>query len=97
MAGLGGDTRFLKTDLAARWYYTYLKIPAGVALTSWAWEDSSVMALALPGIRKAEAICRYSSAISRLVSIQCAGFADRSLGPRSPSNCDNDGQNCKEY
>ena len=28
MAGLGGDNRFLKTDLTARWYYTLLKDPS---------------------------------------------------------------------
>ena len=27
MAGLGGDSRFIKTDMSARWYYPLLKDP----------------------------------------------------------------------
>lgn len=81
-AGLGGDTRFLKSDLNARWHYPLLKDPN--------WGGSYVLALGGSlgyGVGLAEdanggtdlpLFERYF--IGGINSIR--GFADRSLGPR---------------
>jgi len=87
MAGLGGDTRFLKTDLAARWYHTLFKDPS--------WGGAYVLGLGgqlgyglgLAGNKEGGSDLplfeRYF--LGGINSVR--GFADRSLGPRSPSNC----------
>lgn len=94
-AGLGGDSRFLKTDLSARWHYPLLKDPN--------WGGAYVLALGgslgygvgfndpnsssdLPLFE------RYF--LGGINSIR--GFSERSIGPRSPSNCDINGLNCKD-
>jgi outer membrane protein insertion porin family len=95
MAGLGGDSRFIKSDLAARWHYPLLKDPK--------WGGNWVLALGGQlgyGIGLAE---RNNGAkdlplferyfLGGINSVR--GFAERSLGPRSPSNCDASGANCK--
>jgi len=94
MAGLGGDTRFLKTDLTARWYYTLLKDPS--------WGGAYVLGLGgqlgyglgfagnKDGGNDLPLFERYF--LGGINSIR--GFAERSIGPRSPSGCDSNGQNC---
>ena len=87
MAGLGGDTRFLKTDLTARWFYTLFKDPS--------WGGAYVLGLGgqvgyglgfagnKEGGNDLPLFERYF--LGGINSIR--GFAERSLGPRSPSNC----------
>jgi outer membrane protein insertion porin family len=94
MAGLGGDSRFIKSDLSGRWHYPLLKDPK--------WGGAYVLALggaAGYGIGLAERnngskdlplFERYFR--GGINSIR--GFAERSIGPRVPSNCDDDGK-CK--
>jgi outer membrane protein insertion porin family len=95
MAGLGGDTRFLKTDLTARWYYTIFKDPS--------WGGAYVLGLGgqlgyglgfagnKEGGNDLPLFERYF--LGGINSIR--GFTDRSIGPREGSNCDTNGQNCK--
>lgn len=86
MAGLGGDSRFIKSDLSGRWHYPLLKDPK--------WGGSYVLALggsAGYGIGLAKGsngndlplFERYF--LGGINSIR--GFAERSVGPRVPSNC----------
>jgi outer membrane protein insertion porin family len=87
MAGLGGDSRFVKSDLSARWHYPLLKDPK--------WGGNWVLALGGQlgyGIGLAERNSgnkdlplfeRYF--LGGINSIR--GFAERSIGPRAPSNC----------
>jgi outer membrane protein insertion porin family len=87
-AGLGGDTRFIKSDLSGRWHYPLLKDPS--------WGGSYVLALggALgygfgfsknnSGDRDLPLFERYF--LGGINSIR--GFAERSIGPREPSGCD---------
>lgn len=93
MAGLGGDTRFLKTDLSARWYYPLLKDPN--------WGGTYVLGLG-GQLGYGLGVARNSGGndlplferyfLGGINSVR--GFADRSLGPRAPSGCDANGQNC---
>ena len=95
IAGLGGDSRFIKNDLSARWYYPLLKDPK--------WGGAYVLGLGgslgygigfndpnsnndLPLFE------RYF--LGGINSIR--GFSERSIGPRSPSNCDVNGVNCTD-
>ncbi|MSP38898.1 MAG: outer membrane protein assembly factor BamA [Deltaproteobacteria bacterium] len=87
-AGLGGDARFLKTDLSGRWHYPLLKDPN--------WGGNYVLALGGTlgyGIGFAERqngkkdlplFERYF--LGGINSVR--GFTERSLGPRVPSGCD---------
>jgi outer membrane protein insertion porin family len=87
MAGLGGDSRFVKSDLNGRWYYPLLKDPK--------WGGNWVLGLGGQlgyGIGLAERnngnkdlplFERYF--LGGINSIR--GFAERSIGPREPSNC----------
>ena len=87
MAGLGGDTRFIKSDLSGRWHYPLLKDPN--------WGGNWVLALGGQlgyGVGLAERNSgekdlplfeRYF--LGGINSVR--GFAERSLGPRAPSNC----------
>jgi outer membrane protein insertion porin family len=87
MAGLGGDTRFIKSDMSGRWHYPLLKDPK--------WGGSWVLALGGQlgyGVGLAERnngskdlplFERYF--LGCINSVR--GFADRSLGPRAPSKC----------
>jgi outer membrane protein insertion porin family len=87
MAGLGGDTRFIKTDISGRWHYPLVKDPK--------WGGSWVLALGGQlgyGIGLAE---RNNGAhdlplferyfLGGINSVR--GFAERSLGERVKSNC----------
>jgi outer membrane protein insertion porin family len=88
MAGLGGDSRFIKSDLSGRWHYPLLKDPK--------WGGSYVLALggsAGYGLGLAERnngkkdlpiFERYF--LGGINSIR--GFAERSIGPRAPSECE---------
>jgi outer membrane protein insertion porin family len=88
MAGLGGDTRFVKSDLSGRWHYALLKDPN--------WGGSYVLALGGTlgyGLGLAERnngkkdlplFERYF--LGGINSVR--GFTERSLGPRAPSGCD---------
>ena len=94
-AGLGGDTRFIKTDLSGRWHYPLTKDPK--------WGGNWVLALGGQlgyGVGLAERnngkkdlplFERYF--LGGINSVR--GFADRSLAPREPSDCDSPGVNCK--
>ena len=87
-AGLGGDTRFIKSDLSGRWHYPLLKDPS--------WGGSYVLALGgtlgygfgfsknNTGDRDLPLFERYF--LGGINSIR--GFAERSIGPREPSGCD---------
>ncbi len=82
IAGLGGDSRFVKTDIGARWYYPLLKDPN--------WGGSYVLALggALGygvGYAKASSNGHDLPLFERyfpggINSVR--GYADRSLGPK---------------
>ena len=94
LAGLGGDTRFVKSDLSARWHYPLLKDPN--------WGGSYVLALGGSvgygvglsprnnGKNELPLFERYF--LGGINSVR--GFSERSLGPREPSGCDSTGQNC---
>jgi outer membrane protein insertion porin family len=87
MAGLGGDTRFIKADISGRWHYPLLKDPK--------WGGNWVLALGGQlgyGVGLADKndggsdlplFERYF--LGGINSVR--GFADRSLAPRAPSNC----------
>jgi outer membrane protein insertion porin family len=82
MAGLGGDSRFIKTDLSARWHYLLFKDPN--------WGGSYVLALGGSlgyGVDFGQSTLplfeRYF--LGGINSIR--GFTDRSIGPRVPSGC----------
>ena len=87
-AGIGGDTRFIKSDLSGRWHYPLLKDPK--------WGGSYVLALGgsvgygigfsknNDGNRDLPLFERYF--LGGINSIR--GFAERSIGPREPSGCD---------
>ena len=89
-AGLGGDSRFIKSDLSGRWHYPLLKDPK--------WGGSYVLALggsAGYGVGLAERnngekdlpiFERYF--LGGINSIR--GFAERSIGPREKANCSPD-------
>lgn len=94
-AGLGGDNRFIKSDLSGRWHYPLLKDPN--------WGGAYVLALGGSlgyGVGLAERnngqkdlplFERYF--LGGINSVR--GFAERSLGPREPANCDSNG-NCTD-
>lgn len=89
VAGLGGDSRFLKNDLSARWHYPLLKDPS--------WGGSYVLALGgsvgyglgfadRKGQSDLPLFERYF--LGGINSVR--GFTERSLGPRAPSGCTTD-------
>jgi len=95
MAGLGGDTRFLKTDLSARWYYTLFKDPSwgGAYVLGLGGQLGYGVGLAGNGVGGSDLPLFERYFLGGINSIR--GFTDRSIGPRAPSNCDSNGQNCK--
>jgi outer membrane protein insertion porin family len=94
MAGLGGDSRFIKSDVSARWHYPLLKDPN--------WGGSYVLALGgslgygigfsqdSNGKHDLPLFERYF--LGGINSVR--GFQERSIAPRAPSGCDSNGQNC---
>ena len=87
MAGLGGDTRFIKTDISGRWHYPLLKDPK--------WGGNWVLALGGQlgyGVGFSDRNDSGSDLplferyfLGGINSVR--GFAERSLGPRAPSKC----------
>lgn len=93
VAGVGGDSRFIKTDLSGRWHYPLLKDPN--------WGGNYVLALGgslgygigfadRKGNSDLPLFERYF--VGGINSVR--GFTDRSLGPRARSGCDASGNNC---
>jgi outer membrane protein insertion porin family len=98
-AGLGGDSRFIKSDLSARWHYPLLKDPN--------WGGNWVLALGGQlgyGIGLAERTASVTNPDGSKRSFSqndlplferyflgginsVRGFAERSIGPRVKSNC----------
>lgn len=85
-AGLGGDNRFIKTDLSGRWYYPLMKNPD--------WGGNYVLSLGGSmgyglGITRANGgddlplFERYFA--GGINSVR--GFTDRSIGPRAKDSC----------
>ena len=87
MAGLGGDSRFIKSDLSARWHYPLLKDPK--------WGGNWVFALGGQvgygigfvdrGGSESDLPLFERYFLGGINSVR--GFAERSIGPRSPSHC----------
>lgn len=86
VAGLGGDTRFIKTDLSGHWYYPLLKDPA--------WGGNYVLGLGgqlgygfgLASKNNGQNLPLFERYfLGGINSVR--GFADRSLGPREPNGC----------
>jgi outer membrane protein insertion porin family len=87
-AGLGGDSRFIKTDLSGRWHYPLLKDPN--------WGGNYVLALGGTlgygvglavrnnGQKDLPLFERYF--LGGINSVR--GFSERSLAPKVPSGCD---------
>ena len=87
MAGLGGDSRFIKSDVSARWHYPLLKDPN--------WGGSYVLALGgslgygigfgqdSNGKHDLPLFERYF--LGGINSVR--GFQERSIAPRVPSDC----------
>ncbi len=87
-AGLGGDARFIKTDVSGRWHYPLLKDPN--------WGGNYVLALGgtlgyglglavrQNGKKDLPLFERYF--LGGINSVR--GFSERSLGPRVASGCD---------
>jgi outer membrane protein insertion porin family len=85
LAGLGGDTRFLKSDLSARWYYPLLKDPN--------WGGAYVLGLGGSlgrgfGISQNDLPLFERYFIGGINSVR--GFTDRSIGPRTQAACISD-------
>jgi outer membrane protein insertion porin family len=81
-AGLGGDTRFIKSDINARWHYPLLKDPN--------WGGAYVLALGGSlgygfGFAQDDLPLFERYFIGGINSIR--GFTDRSIGPRSAGSC----------
>jgi outer membrane protein insertion porin family len=97
LAGLGGDSRFIKTDVSARWHYPLLKDPK--------WGGNWVLALG-GQVGYGVGFSGNSNVDSDLPLFEryflgginsVRGFAERSLGPRSPKHCETteEGKECK--
>jgi len=95
MAGLGGDSRFIKTDVSGRWHYPLLKDPK--------WGGNWVLALGgqlgygvgfSGGNNSGSDLPLFERYfLGGINSVR--GFAERTLGPRAPSKCDENGLHCK--
>jgi len=94
MAGLGGDSRFIKSDVSARWHYPLLKDPN--------WGGSYVLALGgslgygigfgqdSNGKHDLPLFERYF--LGGINSVR--GFQERSIAPRVPSGCNTNNTDC---
>jgi outer membrane protein insertion porin family len=81
-AGLGGDTRFIKSDVSARWHYPLLKDPN--------WGGAYVLALGGTlgygfGFAQNDLPLFERYFIGGINSVR--GFTDRSIGPRTSPSC----------
>jgi len=87
-AGLGGDNRFIKSDLSGRWHYPLLKDPNWGGAYVLGLGGSLGYGLGLVernnGKKDLPLFERYF--LGGINSVR--GFAERSLGPREPSDCD---------
>jgi len=87
-AGLGGDSRFIKSDLSGHWYYPLLKDPnwGGAYVLSLGGQLGYGVGLAKRnnGQKDLPLFERYF--LGGINSVR--GFSERSLGPRAPSGCD---------
>ena len=95
-AGLGGDNRFIKSDLSGRWYYPLLKDPnwGGAYVLSLGGSLGYGVGLAERSNGKKDLPLFERYFLGGINSVR--GFAERSLGPREPANCDDDGNNCTD-
>jgi outer membrane protein insertion porin family len=86
MAGLGGDSRFIKTDMSARWHYPLLKDPKWGGNWVFALGGQVGYGVGFSGNGNIESDLplfeRYF--LGGINSVR--GFAERSLGPRSPKH-----------
>jgi outer membrane protein insertion porin family len=84
-AGLGGDSRFIKSDLSGRWYYPLMKDPNWGGAYVLALGGSAGYGLGLAerasGEKDLPILERYF--LGGMNSVR--GFAERSLGPTEPS------------
>ena len=87
LAGLGGDTRFIKSDLSARWHYPLLKDPN--------WGGAYVLALG-GSLGYGIGLSKNNNGQTDLPLFEryflgginsIRGFTERSIGPRVPSGC----------
>jgi outer membrane protein insertion porin family len=94
-AGLGGDNRFIKSDLSGRWYYPLLKDPnwGGAYVLSLGGSLGYGVGLAERSNGKKDLPLFERYFLGGINSVR--GFAERSLGPREPANCDPNG-NCTD-
>ena len=86
-AGLGGDNRFIKSDISGRWYYPLLKKPewggnyvlslGGSLGYGYGFHDGASGQADLPLYERF-----FTGGINSV-----RGFQDRSIGPRAPSFC----------
>jgi outer membrane protein insertion porin family len=95
-AGLGGDNRFIKSDLSGRWYYPLLKDPnwGGAYVLSLGGSLGYGVGLAERSNGKKDLPLFERYFLGGINSVR--GFAERTLGPREPANCDADGNNCTD-
>jgi outer membrane protein insertion porin family len=82
-AGLGGDTRFIKSDVTGRWHYPLLKDPNWGGAYVLALGGSVGSGLGLSGQSDLPLFERYF--IGGINSVR--GFADRSIAPRTDPVC----------
>jgi outer membrane protein insertion porin family len=86
-AGLGGDVRFIKSDVSGRWYYSLLKDPnwGGAYVLSLGGSVGYGVGLAKRnnGQKDLPLFERYF--LGGINSIR--GFTERTIGPREPSGC----------
>jgi outer membrane protein insertion porin family len=94
-AGLGGDNRFIKSDLSGRWYYPLLKDPnwGGAYVLSLGGSLGYGVGLAERDNGKKDLPLFERYFLGGINSVR--GFAERSLGPREDANCDPFG-NCTD-
>jgi outer membrane protein insertion porin family len=84
LAGLGGDTRFIKTDLNARWHYPLVKDPGMGGAWVLALGGSLGYGIGFAGNNPGDELPLFERYfLGGINSVR--GFAERSLGPR---DCD---------
>lgn len=86
-AGLGGDVRFIKSDVSGRWYYPLLKDAnwGGAYVVSLGGSLGYGVGLAERSNGKKDLPLFERYFLGGINSIR--GFAERSIGPREPSGC----------
>jgi outer membrane protein insertion porin family len=86
-AGLGGDVRFIKSDVSGRWYYPLLKDPnwGGAYVMSLGGSVGYGLGLAERNNGKKDLPLFERYFLGGINSVR--GFAERSIGPREASGC----------